>query len=200
MKLFKIMTIVTLGLGVAGCATVDTVSRNAPLETASFGAQQQPVQRSYTIQDVTFSALDTLRVSESNSYYPSADIVWRGDPVGDRVAQIADMFRVAAARNQDRLAGDTPVIVDFELVRFHGVTERMRFSIGGNYNIVFNMSVRNAQTGAIIEQARLITADLSAPGGVAALLQEQRGQTEKVRVTNFLTQVFTDELSGAYDI
>jgi len=200
MKLFKIMTIVTLGLGVAGCATVDTVSRNAPLETASFGAQQQPVQRSYTIQDVTFSALDTLRVSESNSYYPSADIVWRGDPVGDRVAQIADMFRVAAARNQDRLAGDTPVIVDFELVRFHGVTERTRFSIGGNYNIVFNMSVRNAQTSAIIEQARLITADLSAPGGVAALLQEQRGQTEKVRVTNFLTQVFTDELSGAYDI
>ena len=103
-------------------------------------------------------------------------------------------------RNQDRLEGNIPIVVDFELVRFHGVTERTRFSIGGVYNIVFTMSVRNAVTGEIIEEARLIKADLSAPGGVAALMQEQRGQTEKVRVTDSLTQVFKDELSGTYNI
>ena len=103
-------------------------------------------------------------------------------------------------RNQDRLEGNIPVVVDFELVRFHGVTERTRFSIGGVYNIVFTMSVRNAVTGEIIEEARLIKADLSALGGVAALMQEQRGQTEKVRVTDSLTQVFKDELSGTYNI
>jgi len=90
--------------------------------------------------------------------------------VGDRIAQIGAIFATATERNQPRFEGDVPVIVDFELVRFHGVTERTRYSIGGVYNIVFNMSVRNA------------------------------GQTEKVRVTDFLTQVFKDELSGTYDI
>ena len=103
-------------------------------------------------------------------------------------------------RNQDRLEGNIPIVVDFELVRFHGVTERTRFSIGVVYNIVFTMSVRNAVTGEIIEEARLIKADLSALGGVAALMQEQRGQTEKVRVTDSLTQVFKDELSGTCNI
>lgn len=200
MKLFKIMTVAALGLGVAGCAGVDTVTRNAPLDVPAFGVEGREIARSYQIEDMTFAAPDELRVSESNSYYPNADVVWRGDPIGDRVEQIASMFQTATVRNQDRFVGDIPVVVDFQLVRFHGVTERTRFSIGGVYNIVFTMSVRNAVTGEIIEEPRLIKADLSAPGGVAALMQEQRGQTEKVRVTDFLTQVFKDELSGTYNI
>ena len=87
---------------------------------------------------------------------PNADVVWRGDPVGDRVGQVAAMFQTATTRNQDRLTGDIPVVVDFQRVRFHGVTERTRFSVGGVYNIVFNMSVRNAVIGEIIEEPRLI--------------------------------------------
>jgi hypothetical protein len=200
MKMLKIMTVAALGLGVAGCAGVDTVTRNAPLDTPAFGLERSVVQRSYAVQDMTFAASDDLRVSEANSYYPNADVVWRGDPVGDRVEQVGAMFQTATLRNQDRLDGDIPVTVNFELVRFHGVTERTRFSIGGNYNIVFTISVRHAITGEIIEEPRLIKADLSAPGGVVAMMQDQRGQTEKVRVTDFLTQVFKDELSGTYDI
>ncbi len=200
MKMLKILTISMLGLGVAGCATVDTVSRNAPIDVPAFGTESRVVARSYAIEDMTFSTFEDLTVSEANSYYPNADVVWRGDPVGNRIEQVAAMFRTATTRNQDRLEGDLPVIVDFQLVRFHGVTERTRFSVGGVYNIVFNMSVRNALTGEIIEEPRLIEADLSAPGGIAALMQEQRGQTEKVRVTDFLTQVFSDELTGSFAI
>lgn len=200
MKLFKMITIVALGLGVAGCASIDTVSRNIPLETSTFDIEAQVAPRSYAIEAMTFSTIDELSVSEANSYYPQADVVWRGDPIGDRVAQVEAMFQTAATRNKERLEGDTPVVVDIQLVRFQGVTERTRFSIGGVYNIVFNMRVRNAETGEVIEDSRRILADLSAPGGIAALMQEQRGQTEKVRVTDFLTQVFSDELTGTYDV
>ena len=200
MKLFKMITIVALGLGVAGCASIDTVSRNIPLETSTFDIEAQVAPRSYAIEAMTFSTIDELFVSEANSYYPQADVVWRGDPIGDRVAQVEAMFQTAATRNKERLEGDTLVVVDIQLVRFHGVTERTRFSIGGVYNIVFNMRVRNAETGEVIEDSRRILADLSAPGGIAALMQEQRGQTEKVRVTDFLTQVFSDELTGTYDV
>lgn len=200
MKMLKIVTVMVLGLGVAGCASVDKVTRNAPIETASLNARSIAVARDYAVEEVTFNASSKLRVSESNSYYPNADVVWRGDPIGNRVEQVAAMFRAAADRNIPELNGNVPVVVDFELVRFHGVTERTRFSVGGVYNIEFMMSVRNAITGDVIEALRRIEADLSAPGGIAALMLEQKGQTEKVRVTDFLTQVLRDELSGLYEI
>lgn len=200
MNVLKIITVAALGLGVAGCASVDTVTRNAPIEVPQFGEQTRVIARSYAVQDMTFAASNQLRVSESNSYYPNADVVWRGDPIGNRIAQIAAIFKEATDRNAVKLDGTVPFVVDYELVRFHGVTERTRFSVGGVYNIEFEMTVRHALTGEILEPTRRIEADLSAPGGVAALMQEQRGQTEKVRVTDFLTQVFADELSGTYEI
>jgi len=200
MKMLKIISVMALGLGVAGCASVDTVSRNAPIEAPGLGTQRFAVARDYVVENVTFSAPSDLRVSESNSYYPNADVVWRGDPIGDRIDQIGSLFKVATERNATELTGNVPVIVDFQLVRFHGVTERTRFSVGGVYNIEFMMSVRNAITGEVIEAPRFIEADLSAPGGIAALILEQKGQTEKVRVTDYLTQVLRDELSGTYEI
>lgn len=201
MNVFKMMTIAALGLTVAGCASVDTVTRNAPIETPGFsGADSRVIARNYAVQDMTFTTQTQLRVSESNSYYPNAEVVWRGDPIGNRIEQIAAMFRTAMDRNVANMDGLVPVVVDYQLVRFHGVTERTRFSIGGVYNIEFDITVRNAQTGEIVEPARRVEANLSAPGGIAALMQEQRGQTEKVRVTDFLTQVFADELSGTYEI
>ncbi len=200
MKMMKVITLAAMALGVAGCASVDTVTRNAPIEVPALGAQTIAIARDYVVEDVTFTASNELRVSEGNSYYPNADVVWRGDPVGNRIDQIAAIFETATKRNDTKLDGNIPVIVDYELVRFHGVTERTRFSVGGVYNIEFMLSVRNALTGEIIEAPRRIEADLSAPGGIAALMLEQRGQTEKVRVTDFLTQVFADELSGTYEI
>lgn len=200
MNMLKIMTVVALGFGVAGCADVDTVSRNAPMTSPEFDTQGVAVARDYAVQSVTFAASPNLRVSESNSYYPNADVVWRGDPIGDRVSQIGGIFQTAADRNKAVLNGEVPVIVDFQLVRFHGVTERTRFSVGGVYNIEFMISVRDAASGALIEEPRRVNTNLSAPGGIAALMLEQKGQTEKVRVTDFLTQVIRDELSGSYTI
>jgi len=200
MNMLKIMTVVALGFGVAGCADVDTVSRNTPISSPEFDTQRFAIARDYAVQAVTFAAPSDLRVSESNSYYPNADIVWRGDPIGDRVSQIGAIFATAGERNKSVLNGEVPVIVDFQLVRFHGVTERTRFSVGGVYNIEFMMSVRNAVTGELIEAPRCVNTNLSAPGGIAALMLEQKGQTEKVRVTDLLTQVIRDELSGSYTI
>jgi len=105
MKMLKILTIAVLGLGVAGCANVDTVSRNAPIDVPAFGGDVRTIARSYAIEDMTFTASTQLRVSEANSYYPSADVVWRGDPVGDRIAQIGAIFATATERNQPRFEG-----------------------------------------------------------------------------------------------
>ena len=159
-------------------------------------ADPRPVmQRSYDLRELRFSAQPGLVVSEDNSFYPAADIVWRGDPVGPRIPQIGAMFREAARRNQSVLNGTTPVVVDITLIRFHGVTERTRSSVGGVYNVIFQLAVRDARTGAVIEPPRRVVGNLSAPGGSQGRALDRAGQTEKVRVTDFLTGLLRQQLS-----
>ena len=199
MKMMKFAGLAALALSVAACSDTGMATRNAPLDTLGMGVEgPQVVTRSYDVKGLQFGTAKKMRVSEGNGYYPFADVVWRGDPMGDRVQQIATIFDTALTRGSADLAGSVPVNVEIELARFHGVTERTRFSAGGVYNMVFMLTVRHAQTGAIIEPPRKIAANLSAPGGSAAVIAEQKGQTEKVRVTDYLTIVLRDELSGQY--
>ena len=159
-------------------------------------ADPRPVMvRSYDLQGLRFSAREGLVVSEENSLYPQADIVWRGDRLGPRVPQIGSMFQEAARRNEAVLNGSTPVIVDVVLIRFHGVTQRTRSTVGGVYNVIFQLSVRDARSGAIIEPPRRVVGNLSAPGGSRARALDEAGQTERVRVTDFLTGLLRQQLS-----
>ncbi len=163
---------------------------------AGQGADPRPaMRRSYDLQGLRFQAREGLVVSEANNFYPPADIVWRGDPPGPRIPQIEAMFQAAAARSRSVLNGEMPVIIDVELVRFHGVTERTRSTVGGVYNVIFDMTVRNAQTGAIIEPARRVVGNLSAPGGSRGRELDAAGQTQKVRVTDFLTGLLRHQLA-----
>ena len=171
-------------LALAGCGT-------------SFGMKSAPrlqMARSYRLRAFNFEAQQGLRVSENESFYPDADVVWRGDPIGPRIPQIAAMFQEAAKRNRAVLDGNFPVDVDLTLVRFHGVTNRTRYTVGGIYNVIFDLTIKNAATGEIIEPTRRIVGDLDAPGGERAALQDQVGQTQKVRVTDFLTSLLRAQL------
>lgn len=152
------------------------------------------MERSYALQGFNFNVLEGLTVSEDETFYPTADVVWRGDPLGPRIPQIAAMFEEAAARNRLTVDGTLPVTVDVTLVRFHGVTNRTRYTVGGVYNVVFDMTVRNANTGDVIEPARRVVGNLDAPGGTRATELESEGQTQKVRVTDFLTSLLRAQL------
>lgn len=199
MKILKFAGFAVVALGLAACSDSGMAMRNAPLDALSVGAEgPQVVTRSYDVKGLQFGTVKEMRVSEGNGYYPFADVVWRGDPIGDRVQQIGQIFDTALNRGASDLSGNVPVIVEVDLMRFHGVTERTRFSVGGVYNMVFMLTIRHAETGAVIEPPRKIAANLSAPGGSAAVFAEQKGQTEKVRVTDYLTMVLHDELSGQY--
>jgi hypothetical protein len=159
------------------------------------GSEPRPVMaRSYALQSLNFTVSPGLVVSEENGYYPQADIVWRGDRPGPRATQIGAMFETAAVRNTSVIRGDRPITVDVQLIRFHGVTEKTRGSVGGVYNIIFMMTVRDARTGAVIEPARRIEANLKAPGGSQAQALERAGRTEKVEVVSFLTATLRNQL------
>ncbi len=158
------------------------------------GSVRPEMERSYRLREFSFAAQPGLNIAESESYYPFADVVWRGDPIGPRIPQIAAMFEEAATRNRAVLDGDFAVDVDVTLIRFHGVTNRTRYTVGGVYNVIFDLTVRSATSGEVIEPTRRVSGNLDAPGGERAFRLDEAGQTQKVRVTDFLTSLLRAQL------
>lgn len=146
------------------------------------------IARNYHLHDIRLTVPGTLSVSEENSYYPDADIVWHGDPVGNRRAQIAVLFENAEDRLMPQMNGPRGIVVDATLVRFHGLTPRTRYTVGGIYDIDFVYTVRDAETGVVIEPERLAVLDLRTAGGDAETEFEANGLTERERIVAFLTR------------
>jgi hypothetical protein len=190
-------------LGLAACgapqANLDgeRVSRGLPSGAAIDAPQVQPAQQNYTVTEINVSVPRTLRVSERNSFYPGGDIVWREDPIGDRHQQVADIVYAGLAKGAEALDGLRPVILDVEVTRFHALTEKARYTVGGVHAIQFMLTIRDAETGAVIEPEKKVVADFPALGGMAAIAAEQRGMTQKVRITGQLAHVIKEELSSA---
>jgi hypothetical protein len=158
------------------------------------GTPKPGMVHSYDLSDLRFGEKADIIISEDDSFYPSADLVWRGDTRGPRVPQIGTMFQTAVTRNQSSLNGTTTVDLVITLVGFHGVTEKTRRTVGGVYNIIFDMTVVDARDGAVIEPTRRIVGNLNSPGGLRAQALIDNGQMEKVRVTDFLTGLLRQEL------
>ena len=197
MKLIKALALGLMAATLTACSGADIVSRNAPLSSPAVSAAPAPqITRDYRLHSIRFVVPDDMTVSEANSYYPVADIVWRGDPLGNRARQISDIFQTSIRAAGQGLTGNIPVTVEVELVRFHSLTERARYSVGGVHSIKFDLTVRNAVTGEVLEPTRRIHGDLAALGGYAAIAADQQGQGQKVRIITHLTSLFFAELTG----
>lgn len=194
MAYFRTIIAICAGLSLSACASIDTATRNAPLDAAGLeaGAVAQP---EVSVATYNIKVSRGLRVSEANSYYPMGDIVWRGDPIGDRHAQVAGIFDTAMTVAAERAEGTMPAQVDIEVLRFHALTEKTRYTIGGVHSIKFKMTLRDPETGATLVEPRIVTADLKAYGGSRALAAEQQGLTQKVRITRHLENVIQQELA-----
>jgi hypothetical protein len=205
MKSMKSIAILGLALALSACVSSEPASRgvsNDALTLASRGTGSIPTEGPrvvvplYTISDIRINVPRDLRVSEANVYYPMADIVWRGDPLGDRHGQIKAIFETAAQQATASMKGPRPAVLSVTLKRFHSVTEKTRYTIGGTHDMVFDLTVLDAATGAVIDGPREVRADVRAAGGQAAIAEEQAGRTQKVVVTERLVQAFRTELSG----
>ena len=120
MAIVRKVLILSLGLFVSACASVDTASRNTPLPI-----EQEVAERpKYKIASYKINVPRSLRVSEANRYYPGGDIVWRGDPIGDRHKQVAAIFQNSIENAMPLTTEGIPAVVDVELRRFHALTEK----------------------------------------------------------------------------
>lgn len=177
--------IVLATLGLSACGMPFDVSRSATINTIAPVIEVPTQDWSITALDITVPR--SLTVSEANVLRPSAAIVWRGDAPGDRYAQIETILTEALAPVLlDRPGGMTPVIVSLDLTRFHAVTERARYTIGGTHEIEFTLTVRHAESGDILSGPRPVDLAFRALGGQAAIDAEARGITQKLRITEYL--------------
>jgi hypothetical protein len=205
MKMTVISALV-LTLGLSACAQTTSMSTQNQVSSDLSQASSLPqgpaprgpvvLQAEYDVKAVNVLVPQTLRVSEANTFHPSADIVWRGDAPGNRYAQVKAIFDEAAARSTATMHSGEPVVVDLEVVRFHCLTEKTRYTVGGVHSMHFMMTVRDAATGAILQGPRLVVADVKGAGGNRAVAEEQAGRTQKVVVTERLTEVLRRELSA----
>ena len=210
MKSFKLILALGLGALVTACAGIDAPSRNSPFENdrpvrslvETYDAQApvehfvfEEAQPSYRVEKINVIVPRSLLVSEANRYYPKGDIVWREDPPGDRHAQVAAIFEDAMARGAAKVQGDVPIVIDVQVLRFHALTNKTRYTVGGIHSVKFGLSIRSAETGLLLEERRVVQADLVGYGGQRAIMAERQGQTQKVRITAHLAHVIEKELS-----
>ncbi|MDG1127615.1 MAG: hypothetical protein P8N68_00840 [Paracoccaceae bacterium] len=194
MTVFRTAFALMLALGLSACGNYDLSTRNATPEEALKGADAVQALPSIKVVDLRINVPRSLRVSEANSYYPAGDIVWRGDAFGDRHAQIEAILSDSMAIAQNGHKGSTPAVVEITLKRFHSLTEKTRYSVGGVHSIRFDLTLRDPKTGVALAPTREIRADLREYGGDRAIEAERMGLTQKLRVTRHLANVFRSEL------
>ena len=176
------------------CASIPTLG-NAPLEKIPAGAvsTQNLIKSSrsltWNIKDVRVNVPSSLSVSEANFYIPKADIVWRGDPYGDRRRQVSDLIDLAVSQAVLGLEGNQPVFLDIRLERFHALSQKARATVGGVHNIQFDVTVRDVETGITLAGPTPVSIHLKAYGGQKAIEAEMRGETQKRRISKEITSV-----------
>ena len=101
----------------------------------------------------------TLKVSEANTFKPRADIVWHGDPAGDRYQQVGDIMTAAATRATTGMTQGRAVMVEIALTKFHGVTEKTRYTIGGMHEMRFDLTVNEFTRDLVLGRELELHAD-----------------------------------------
>jgi len=190
----KTAMMMALGLAVSACSAPETATRNLPMAD-TMASSVYATAPSYQPAAISIRVPQELKVSEANLYFPSGDIVWRGDARGNRHEQVKAIFETAANLGLSTVTGVRPVTVDVELKRFHSLTEKTRYTVGGVHSIKFVITLLDAETGQVVRAPREVVADLQGYGGNMALEAEAKGLTQKYRITQHLAKVLRDELS-----
>ena len=199
----KVLYIVILALfGLGGCDAAQSSRQDGlPLEEVKLDGRMPIISTAmadgrYSVSMIDVIVPDTLVVSEANMFYPKADVVWRGEPQGDRLAQIKRIVEEGLAAGVSGFKQGPAVVLSVQLERFHALTEKARFSVGGVHDVVFLLTVKDASTGTILEGPRRVELAIRASGNDAAIAEDAAGRTQRVVIVEGLSDAIRRELSG----
>jgi hypothetical protein len=144
------------------------------------------VSQGWRLAEVRVDVPRSLVVSEAKSLLPTADIVWREDPMGDRHVQVGKIIEAAVLRGAQGLRGSRPVIISITVTRFHALTYEAELSNSdwGVHNIDFTAQVNDARTGEVLVPATKIRAETPAWSGARMREARRKGITQKSMISN----------------
>lgn len=166
-------------LGLSACIGVGTFETyyETPVPAAT--------ARGWHVVAVNVAVPQTLKVSEEHTYEPTADIVWREDPIGDRHPQVAAILKNAIARGAAGLKGPRAVRLEVTVTRFHALTleaEALNVPGIGVHNVNFDIRVVDARSGAVLVGPEAIDAALPALTGTEMIKARLRGESQKSQI------------------
>jgi len=163
---------------------------------------EKSVSRKWRLNKVHMNVPESLTVSEKNRYAPKADIVWRGEPLGDRRKQVGAIMTTAVKSGARGLRGGKRVDFNVEMIEFHALSDKLRKSNikAGIHNISFLIEVVDSRNGKVIVAKQPIQADLIGYTGKQAKELVAAGQTQKVRITNHVAVVIQGWLGQGPDM
>lgn len=159
-------------------------------------AQTAGEQSRFSVTSVKVVVPTSLRVSEANRFYPDADIVWRGEPIGDRLAQVQSILEEGLTTGVAGLKTGPSAKLNIQLERFHALTEKARFSVGGVHDIIVLLTVLDPETDAVLEAPRRVEVAIRASGNDAAIAEDAAGRTQRVVIVEGIAEAIRRELSG----
>lgn len=177
------LTIAGLVFVLASCGSSFTTSYSEPVPMAQ--------SSKWRIVDVAVSVPNTLKVSEAGSLFPSADIVWREDPQGDRRPQVAKIMADATRAGGKGLHGSRPVRLELTVSRFHALTfeAETRLANAGVHDIEFTIQAVDARTGEVLAGPDAVEASLPALAGSEMVQARVRGETQKSQISAHVRKV-----------
>ena len=156
----------------------------------------------WKVTSVNVTVPEALIVSADNALNPSADIVWwEGNRAYGKV-RVDEIVTQGAQAAASKTNGSRPVRLAITLVRFHGMTPRAtaRLQVSGVHNVHFVAQIFDAATGAALTSAENIHADVPALHGEELNNANQRGLTDRVRVTNAISKAVAGWLGAGPDV
>jgi hypothetical protein len=157
--------------------------------------------RDWTVVDVRAIAYDSRSVSEDNVLVPFADIVWHGEPAGDRRVQVAAIVAEGVREAAAPLDGPREVEIHIAVDRFHGVTPAaINRSPGAVHDIAFRAAVVDRGTREVLVEPVRIDADLIAYTQRVAVISRLNGETERQRIVDHVAAVTAGWLGTGPDV
>ncbi|MDE3029010.1 MAG: hypothetical protein KGH84_11485 [Paracoccaceae bacterium] len=194
-KLFNLSMAVMAGAVLSACASTFQTYYANPVPPAE--------ARQWHVSQVQVTVPDTLVVSESTNLIPNGDIVWHGDPDGNRKVQVAKILKDAITRGARGLHGGRSVKILVKLEKFHALStsaEALQVDNVGVHNINFVIAIVDAHSNVVLVKPEEMDASLPALTGDIAARAAQEGKTEKVLIEDHVAATIAGWLGTGPDI
>ncbi|MEO0918126.1 MAG: DUF6778 family protein [Pseudomonadota bacterium] len=159
------------------------------------------VSKNWTLRRVEVTVPNSLTVNHNNNRFaPRADIVWHGEPYGDRRVQVRQIIVDGLRQGGQGLSGTQGITLSARLDHFHAVTPlSVARAPGAVHNISYELQVFDAATTIPLTEPQMIQADLEAYVGDAAIVAEIRGQGQRRRIVDHIGRVTAGWLGIGFD-